>query len=74
MEEWEQACTKSDTGISNLFFIIIWIESKFSFLFYSCFCLFPSSVFVDPNETDSFKVVLPLQVPLMAYGDEYPFL
>jgi len=29
---------------------------------------------MDPNETDSLKVAMSLQVLLMAYGDGYPFL
>ena len=44
------------------------IESRF-FFFILIFLLLSSSVFVNPNDSDSLEFALPMQVPLMAYGD-----
>jgi len=74
MEEWDQACTEGDTGVSDLFFHCYLNRIEVFFLLYSYFRLLSSFVFVDPNETNSLKVALPLQVPLMAYSDRYSFL
>jgi len=74
MEEWEQACTEGDIGVSDLFFHCYLNRIEVSFSFLLLFSFTSSSVFVDPDETDSLEVALLLQVPLMSYGDGYPFL
>ena len=53
----------------SLFFYSYLIQTEVSFLLYSYFYLLPSAVFVNPNDSDSLKVTLLLQMPLLAYGD-----
>ena len=74
MEEWEQACTEGDTGVSDLFFRCYLNQIKVSFSFLFLFFSLSSFVFVDPNETDSLEVAFSLQVLLMAYDDGDAFL
>ena len=61
MKEGDQACTEGDTGVSKSFLSLL-LESNRGFLFISIFVLFlfPSFVFVDPNETNSLEVAFSL--------------
>ena len=73
MEEWEQAFTENDTGVSKSFLPLLF-ESKHGLFFFFTLFLFAFLWCVrNSSESDSFEAASPLQVPLMAYGDEQSF-
>ena len=64
-----KACTEGDTGVSKSFLSLLFESNRSFFSSLLLFLFASSSVFVNPNESDSLEVTLPLQAPLMAYGD-----
>ena len=70
---WNESedCTEGDTDVNKSYFLPLLFESNQSFLFFFIlvFLLLTSFVFVNPNDSNSLRVALPLQISLMAYGD-----
>ena len=71
MLERDEGCIESDAGVSFILsFVVTLFQSEYCILCYSSSLTLLLSGFNDnPHETYSIKTVLPLQVPLMAYGD-----
>jgi len=73
MEEWKQACTEGDISVSKSFLSLLFESSLCFFFFFTLIFIYSPLMCCNPSESDSLEAVSPLQVPLMAYGDEQPF-
>ena len=69
----KESSIESDTIVTFFPFFSSFLDLNQKFIFF-IFALLSSDVACNPKESDSLEFSLPLQVPLMAYGDGYLFL